>query len=178
MGLEPLVIPSHFDESLLDAGAFASPAAYAQESARCKAMDVAQRMQRDARPFDYVVGSDTVVVLEGGRVLEKPADEGAAFEMLSLLSGATHTVVTGVAVYVSGSGELRTFYEETRVRFAELSKEEIWAYIRTGEPMDKAGAYGIQGLGGMLVQRLEGDFFCVMGFPMHRFAAIVAEMID
>lgn len=114
---------------------------------------------------DLVIAADTVVVLDGA-VLGKPADERDAFAMLSALSGNRHRVYTGVTV-LRGERAL-TEHEETLVAFRELEPDEISAYIATGEPMDKAGAYGIQGLGSLLVSRLEGDYFNVMGLPLFR----------
>lgn len=191
LGLNPIVIPSAFDETLLDKTQFASPAAYVCKNAHCKVMNVVDILRErllsvddeefgldGGRVVDFIIGSDTVVVLTTGRILEKPRDEGDAFEMLSELSGKVHEVVTGVVIYDVKAQECRSFHESTRVQFADLSKEEIWAYIRTGEPMDKAGAYGIQGIGGALVKELHGDYFCVMGFPMHAFAAHLSEMTD
>nr|XP_044997377.1 probable bifunctional dTTP/UTP pyrophosphatase/methyltransferase protein [Jaculus jaculus] len=111
-----------------------------------------------------------------GLILEKPAGEQDAFRMLSRLSGKEHSVFTGVAVlrcWNEEGGGLRArgaeFSEETRVTFSELSPELLWDYVRSGEPMDKAGGYGIQALGGMLVERVSGDFLNVVGFPLNRF---------
>lgn len=113
-----------------------------------------------------VIGSDTVVVLDG-KVLGKPADEENAVQMLSLLSGRTHEVYTGVSL-VCGEKK-HSFFECTKVKFQPLSEEQIAAYVSTGEPMDKAGAYGIQGKGCVLVEGIEGDYFNVVGFPVSRF---------
>jgi len=118
-----------------------------------------------SHPEDIVLGADTVVALDG-RVLGKPADADDAADMLRLLSGKTHTVYTGVAIL--GSGHQCVFCEKTQVTFYPLDDKEIAAYVATGEPMDKAGSYGIQGLGAVLVRRIEGDFFTVMGLPAAR----------
>jgi septum formation protein len=125
-----------------------------------KANDVAGQY-RDA----YVIGSDTVVVYDG-KILGKPVDELEAEKMLHMLSGHTHEVVTGVAVV--HQGEAVTFYEKADVTFWELTKEEVTQYVKTGEPMDKAGAYGIQGLGAALVKKLEGDYYAVVGLPLSK----------
>lgn len=119
----------------------------------------------DSHRDDTVVGSDTLVVLDG-EILGKPADENDAKNMLCRLSGRTHTVYTGVAI-VCGNRK-RSFYSKTDVTFFELSQSEIDNYVATGEPMDKAGAYGIQGLGCRLVERINGDFYTVMGLPIAR----------
>ena len=116
-------------------------------------------------PNDVVIGADTVVILDG-EVLGKPRDEADAARMLRALSGKVHTVITGCALY--RGGERLTFSETTRVEFYPLSDREIREYIATGEPFDKAGAYGIQGRGSVLVRRIEGDFFNVMGLPVAR----------
>lgn len=119
-----------------------------------------------------VVGSDTVVALDG-KILGKPHSESEACEMLRLLSGRTHKVFTGVAVV--GDGKEKNFFDETDVEFYPLDEDEIKKYVATGEPMDKAGAYGIQGKGSVLVKRINGDFFNVMGLPI---AKLYREMSD
>ncbi|MCL2509281.1 MAG: Maf family protein [Oscillospiraceae bacterium] len=116
-------------------------------------------------PDDTVIGADTVVTL-GDAVLGKPKDERNAADMLRMLSGQTHTVYTGVCV-VRG-GEARSFFEQTDVTFYPLSEAEILAYAATGEPMDKAGAYGIQGRGAALVKEIHGDYLNVVGLPLAR----------
>ena len=116
-------------------------------------------------PDDVVIGADTMVILDG-QVLGKPKDADDAFHMLRSLSGKAHTVITGCAILQDG--RMTTFADRTRVEFYPLSDREILDYIATGEPFDKAGAYGIQGRGSVLVKRIEGDFFNVMGLPVAR----------
>lgn len=120
-----------------------------------------------AEPFkngiDTVIGADTVVAI-GDNILGKPADESDAKAMLKMLSGKEHSVFTGVTV-IKGN-DSTTFSVETRVKFFELSDEDIEKYIATGEPMDKAGAYGIQGYGSLLVEKIDGDYFNVVGLPI------------
>jgi septum formation protein len=113
----------------------------------------------------FVLGSDTIVVLDN-QILGKPADEAEAFGMLKSLSGKQHEVFTGVAI-VSPIGTT-TFYERTEVWFWELTDDMIRAYVKSGEPLDKAGAYGIQQLGSMLVKKINGDYFAVVGLPVSR----------
>ncbi|MGJ7912297.1 Maf family protein [Neobacillus sp. LXY-1] len=113
----------------------------------------------------FVIGSDTIVVADN-EVLGKPNDEAEAFEMLRTLSGKQHDVFTGVAI-LSPTGTTR-FYEKTEVWFWELTDEEIRSYVKSGEPLDKAGAYGIQQLGSMLVKKINGDYFAVVGLPLAR----------
>lgn len=122
-----------------------------------------------------VIGSDTVVVLDG-RVLGKPRDEADAVSMLESLSGRTHEVYTGVCI--AYGGETHCFFECTRVKFCKLEAEQIKAYVETKEPMDKAGAYGIQGKGCVLVEGIEGDYFNVVGFPVSRFCREYKKLVD
>ncbi len=112
-----------------------------------------------------VIGADTIVVYDG-EIMGKPADKDDAFRMLKKLSGNTHSVFTGVCIR-KGEKE-NSFYEETKVQFYQLSDEEINRYIATGEPMDKAGAYGIQEKGSLLVKKIDGDYFNVVGLPLSR----------
>ena len=116
-------------------------------------------------PDDVVIGADTVVILDG-QVLGKPKDADDAFHMLRSLSGKAHTVITGCAIIQDS--RMTTFSDRTRVEFYPLSDRETLDYIATGEPFDKAGAYGIQGRGSVLVKRIEGDFFNIMGLPVAR----------
>ena len=126
---------------------------------------------RDAE--DVVVAADTIVVCNG-EILGKPKDEKEAFQMLSQLSGARHQVMTGVTVL---KGELdESFTEITEIDFRPLSQKEILAYVKTGEPMDKAGAYGIQGGAALFVSRLEGDYYNVMGLPVCRLGQVLKNL--
>ena len=149
------VVPSQVEEIIPEN---VSPDIVAQKLAILKAEDVA-----NSRPDAMIIGSDTVVDVDG-KILGKPCDEDEAFSMLKLLSGRSHLVHTGVAVVTNGV--TISFVESTEVTFVELSDEEIRAYVKTGEPMDKAGAYGIQGIGARLVSSIKGDFYTVMGFPV------------
>ena len=133
-----------------------------------KAAAVAGKGGEDA----IVIAADTVVALEGA-VLGKPADELDAFKMLSALSGVRHQVYTGVTV--CRGGEKQTAHEVTDVTFRELSEREIEDYIATGEPMDKAGAYGIQGYGALLIQGISGDYYNVMGLPVCRLSGMLSR---
>ncbi len=125
---------------------------------------------------DYpVLGSDTIVV-QAGRILEKPRDKAHAAQMLSSLSGATHQVMTAIAI----SDKTRTISQlvVTDVTFRKMTESEISAYIETGEPMDKAGAYGIQGKGGRFVQRIEGSYHAVVGLPLVETEALIAQFLS
>ncbi len=136
-----------------------APAALAETLAEHKARDVAERF-----PNACVIGADTIVVLADGTVLGKPRDEADAARMLALLQGRTHRVYTGLALYTGGRAI--TAHESTAVTFAPMDADEIRWYVSTGEPMDKAGAYGIQGVGSRFIKGIEGDYFTVMGLPV------------
>jgi septum formation protein len=138
---------------------------------RALALDKARRVAAQ-RPDRVVIGADTLVVARGMR-LGKPRDEDEAVSMLQRLQGRTHDVWTGIAV-VRGD-EQRTAAEVTKVVFAKLSDDDIRAYVRTGEPLDKAGAYAIQGLAAPFVRRLDGDYFNVVGLPLARLRQVLAE---
>jgi septum formation protein len=140
-----------------------TPRRYARRLAESKAAAVALRY-----PRHWVVGADTTVVVDG-KFLGKPANRGDARRMLELLSGRSHQVVSAIALAQAPDGLLRSRVSTTRVSFRELSASEIRRYVETGEPMDKAGAYGIQGKGGILVSRIEGSFSNVVGFPLEKF---------
>ncbi|HEX8853331.1 MAG TPA: Maf family protein, partial [Pyrinomonadaceae bacterium] len=136
------------------------PEAYVRRLAQEKAAAVAA-----TRLFGLVVGADTVVVSDG-RVLGKPRDEEDARRMLRLLAGRWHEVLTGVALVRAESGRALVGCERTRVRFGALSEREIEAYVATGEPADKAGAYGVQGRAALFVEAIEGDYWNVVGLPV------------
>ena len=125
------------------------------------------------KPEDVVIAADTIVVCEG-QVLGKPRDEEDAFRILSLLSGRHHEVMTGMTV-VRGE-EVITHTEVTKIHFRELHPDEIRAYIASGEPMDKAGAYGIQGGAALFADQMEGDYYNVMGLPVCRLATILRSL--
>jgi len=153
VGIEHEVRPADIDERYL---AGESPRTHAERLAREKAART-----NDAEAV--VIGSDTIVVV-GGDVLGKPVDEAEATRMLRRLSGRSHTVITAVAV--AWRGRLESAVEEVSVTVHALSDADIAAYIQTREPMDKAGAYGIQGYGATIVARVDGDYFAVMGLPL------------
>ncbi len=121
------------------------------------------KLIHDRHPGDTVIGCDTGVFI-GNQMIGKPSSDKAAFEILKLLSGRTHRVITGCAIYKGNS--LIKFSAVTEVEFYPLTSEEINAYIATGEPFDKAGAYGIQGKGALLVKQIKGDYNNVVGLPL------------
>lgn len=133
------------------------------------------RLKAEATPHSYedvVIAADTIVVCDG-KVLGKPESEEDAFRMLSLLSGRDHQVMTGLTVLCRDKTTVCT--EVTELHFRRLSEKEIWDYIRTGEPMDKAGAYGIQGGGALFAEKLVGDYFNVVGLPVCKLGKILRE---
>lgn len=162
IGIDHEVWPANIDESYL---AGETPRQHAERLAREKAaaVDVADAV---------TIGSDTIVVVDGD-VLGKPRDRQQAAEMLQRLSGRAHVVMTGVAV--RWQGRIVSGLEEVGVTFRTLTADQIERYIDTGEPMDKAGAYGIQGYGATIVDRVDGDYFAVMGLALNRLVQLLGE---
>lgn len=140
-----------------------APAAYSRRLARDKARAV---------PGRYVLGADTIVVLDD-TILEKPFDADDAVRMLLMLQGRTHTVITSICLIADGHEHEAA--DRTQVTFRAAAEDWLRAYVATGEPLDKAGSYGIQGWGAALVERIEGDFFGVMGLPVRLVLALLAE---
>jgi septum formation protein len=165
IGISHDVIPADIDESQFDGE---RPLEHVERLAREKGAAIASRF-----PDSLVISADTIVV-ESDDVLGKPRDPAEARAMLRRLSGRTHVVFTAVATTLAG----RTLaaVEEVSVTFLPLSDRTIASYVSTGEPMDKAGSYGIQGYGATLVERIDGDFFAVMGLPLARLVALLREM--
>jgi len=165
IGIPHEVRPADLDESILPGE---SPTEHAERLARSKAEAVAAR-----DPAAVVIGSDTIVVLDG-EILGKPRDAGEAATMLRRLSGRTHTVHTAVAV--ARNGRTVSGVESVEVTFRPLTDAQIETYIATGEPMDKAGAYGIQGYGAVIVERVHGDYFAVMGLALGRLVGLLNDL--
>lgn len=165
IGIAHEVRPSNIDETMRSRE---TPRRHAERLAREKASAIAKR-----DPDLITIGADTIVVVNR-KVLGKPRDTDDAARMLALLSGREHVVTTAVAV--SRGKKLRSAVEEVSVRFRRLRDDEIDAYIATGEPMDKAGAYGIQGYGATIVERIEGDYFAVMGLPIVRLIGLLRDV--
>ena len=164
IGIAHEVIPADINEAYLPGEA---PLAHAERLARSKA-DTIARVAPDA----VVIGADTIVVIDD-QVLGKPRDEAHAAAMLRQLSGRRHEVFTAVAV--ARGRRIDSAVEVVSVTFRELRDDEINAYIATREPMDKAGAYGIQGYGATIVQRIDGDFFAVMGLSLVRLVTLLGQ---
>ena len=138
-----------------------------------KASDVAGKMRKAGKEA-LVIGADTIVVADDV-ILTKPKDKEDAKNMLLSLSGKWHSVLSGVTVMNTKTAKSETFYVETKVHFLALTEEEIDAYIATNEPMDKAGSYGIQGKGSVFIDKIEGDYFNVVGLPICRLARVLKE---
>ncbi len=167
IGIEPVVVPSHVPEDVRDGE---SPEDAALRLAVEKAREVSKQF-RDG----VVIGADTVVVIDGVQ-LGKPKGKDDARRMLRLLSGKTHTVVTGLAVIDAGTSEIKSTLVRTRVRFKPLSEEDIEVYIGTGDPMDKAGAYGIQGRAAAFIEGIEGCYSNVVGLPLSELMDILKSL--
>lgn len=166
-GFDFEVIPANVDES-------ADPLLGPEEL-------VAALSEKKALALDIknavIIGADTVVAIDG-LILGKPKDEEDAYNMLSRLQGRMHVVYTGVTVVAAAksSTDIKTFVESTKVFMRPLTEGEIHAYISTGEPLDKAGAYGIQERGAVLIERIEGDYFTVVGLPLCRLNKLLLSM--
>jgi septum formation protein len=165
IGIAHEVAPADIDESYLPGEL---PAAHAERLAREKAAVVAVRA-----PDAVTIGADTIVVVDGD-VLGKPRDAAHAAEMLRRLSGRAHRVITAVAAVWRGTTV--STVEDVGVTFRPLTEREIATYIATGEPMDKAGAYGIQGFGATIVDRVDGDYFAVMGMSLVRLVGLLRDV--
>lgn len=165
IGIVHDVRPADIDETVWPGE---EPVAHAERLACTKAHTLALQ-----HPDAVVIGSDTIVVIDGA-ILGKPANATEAVAMLERLSGREHTVVTAVAV--AHEGRTLSGVEAVTVRFRTLTPQQIAQYVATGEPMDKAGAYGIQGFGATLVERIHGDYFAVMGLPLGRLVGLIREL--
>ena len=155
------VVQSNFDENTIDFKGDIEK--YVKDLSRNKAIEVSKRLNE----LSIVIAADTVV-FQDGKVLEKPKNEEDAFSMLSSLSGNTHKVYSGICLINTYDDTVVTDCDCTEVRFSELNPRQIRNYINSGEPMDKAGAYGIQGLGGAFVEGIKGCYYNVMGLPLNK----------
>jgi len=168
IGLDFEVMPSNMDENIDEALSIEETVMHLS----CiKAEDIANKIDSDS----IVIGADTVVAFED-QILGKPKDDNDAFKMLKLLSGQEHRVLTGFTVIRTGDRKKVTQYEESLVKFYPLTDDMIYSYIRTGEPADKAGAYGIQGFGSLLVEKINGDYFNIVGLPISKLAMVLKNV--
>lgn len=162
------VLSPDADESSVDKTL--SPELYVENLASLKAFAAAKKTV----PERIIIGADTVVALDN-KILLKPKDDEDAFNMLKSLSGRAHSVYTGICVVNSHTAKSCIAYEKTDVYFRNLCDDEIKRYIQTGESADKAGAYGIQGLGSLFIEKINGDYFNVVGLPVCRLAKILKD---
>lgn len=170
LGIKFTAMPSKIDESKYD---FEAPEKLVQELSLAKASDVAKIVENT-----LIISADTVVVYDD-KILEKPEDEEAAFRMLRLLENNHHKVYTGLAVISADDKMHYLDYDVTEVFMRKIDDDEISRYIKTGESMDKAGSYGIQGKGGIFVEKIIGSYFTVMGLPIHKLSmALKSFSID
>lgn len=167
IGLEFTVVPS----TVAETGVLSPPEKTAEHFAAIKAQDVAGRSAGNG----YVIGADTIVVVDGS-IYGKPSNQQDARRMLKCLQGRTHQVVTGLAVIRLSDGKMLVGHETTTVYMRTLTLEEINAYIITGEPMDKAGAYAIQGRGAAFIPEIHGCYFNVVGLPLVRMLSMLSEL--
>uniref|UniRef100_A0A182R3Z6 Uncharacterized protein n=1 Tax=Anopheles funestus TaxID=62324 RepID=A0A182R3Z6_ANOFN len=166
--------PSTFEENL-DPSLY-SFSDYVAMTALGKVREVYERLSKDdATKADVVIGADTMVTMDG-QMYGKPKTPEHAFEVLQKLVGRTHTVYTGVVIKYHEK-EVK-FTESCKVQFGKATDAQIQAYVDTGEPLDKAGGYGIQGLGGNFVERIDGDYFTVVGLPMYRLSVELCKLFD
>ena len=165
LGLSFGVVPADVEERR---GAGEAPGDYVERLSREKALAVSQ-----AHPGALKIAGDTIVVLEGD-VLEKPADRAEAAAMLAALSGRTHRVYSGLAL--AWNGKVVSRVASARVRFREVERGFIESYVQTGEPLDKAGAYGIQGCGATMIEAVEGDYYTVVGLSVAAFMDLLGEL--
>lgn len=170
IGLPFTVMPSQAEERL-EPGL--EPAMAVQSLSLLKAAEVAKAQPEGA----LIIGADTVVVLDN-EILTKPHDAEEAKAMLRRLSGRSHSVLTGVTVFRRRDGKSVSVTEETTVHFKTLTEQEIASYVQTKEPLDKAGAYGIQGLGGLFIEKIEGDYYNVVGLPLARLGSLLHQEFD
>ncbi|MDI6784915.1 MAG: Maf family protein [bacterium] len=167
VGLQFKIIPSHIDESI---HLSANPVQAVRQIALAKAQSVAENQKTG-----IIIGADTIVV-SNRKIVGKPKDKSDARRLLNQLSGRTHQVITGVAVIDARTKRKKVSHCITSVRFRKLTKPEIDAYIATGDPFDKAGAYGIQGKGALFIEKINGDYFNVVGLPLVLLMKLINKM--
>jgi septum formation protein len=166
LGIKYETISSEYEEKAIDT----EPEELVMRFSEGKAMSIAKNIKEEA----LVIGSDTIVYKDG-KILGKPKDEEDAYDMLKSLSGVFHTVISGISVIRTPSLHKITTFEKTAVKFKELTEDEIHYYISTKEPMDKAGAYAIQGIGSLLVEKINGCYFNVMGLPVYKLSKVLED---
>ena len=163
-----VVVPENINEAQISE----NPVSHVLELSRKKAESVAKKVDDGV-----ILGADTIVVLNA-TILGKPKDKEDAFRMLKKLSGKEHEVYTGISLVDKNRGKVLSGFQLTKVKFNRLKDKEIKDYIDTGEPLDKAGAYGIQGMGNFLVEKTEGDLDNVIGLPLRKLAELLKKIIN
>ncbi|WP_239615201.1 Maf family protein [Cohnella mopanensis] len=171
LGLPVRILPSEVSEETPDQW---SPVEIVEGLALRKALAVKEKLTDSSDESSIIVGSDTIVVLNG-KVMGKPTNEQDAGHMLEQLSGQTHEVFTGVSCIRVSDEKAVTSHRVTKVTMRKLSTDQIARYVATGEPMDKAGAYGIQEIGSLLIESIEGDYFNVVGLPVSLLAVLLEQ---
>lgn len=164
VGIPFSVFPSDAKENIDER---VCPEEYVRIISEKKAMDIAGKLSGKDFKNPVILAADTIVVIDG-KILGKPENFDEAYSMLGMLSGNWHEVMTGVFVFDTETGMKQSHVEKTRVKIRSLDHENILRYINSGEPFDKAGAYGVQALGALLVERIEGDYFNVVGLPLYK----------
>lgn len=167
LGIDFEIMPSDVEEKFTGN----EPGKIVSELALIKCKDVASKLGEDK----VIIAADTIVYKDG-EILGKPVSKSDAYDMLTKLSGSSHKVLTGICIINNGTNKIYHDYEETTVYFKYLSEDEILNYINTGEPTDKAGSYGIQGLGGLFVEKIHGCYFNVVGLPIHKLYILLGKM--
>jgi len=162
------IVSGFNEDTVIFNGSFSQ---YVMNISEGKVADVKDKLKDDA----VIIGCDTIVAFKN-QVMGKPKSESEAFQMLTQLSGNTHQVYSGITVYNTADNEMKRDFVCTDVKFSDLSDSEIRAYIKTGEPMGKAGAYGIQGYGGLFVEKINGCYYNVVGLPLNKLNYILREM--
>ncbi|KAK0174779.1 hypothetical protein PV327_010509 [Microctonus hyperodae] len=173
-GINVECIASKYDEKL-DRHLYNDHGEYVEDLAYYKVQEVYNRLKNDSKPPSLIIGADTIVTM-GDIIYGKPKNSNDAFEILSSLANKEHTVYTGVCIKSISAKKDIKYYESTQVKFGDVTNDQIWTYIKTGEPLDKAGAYGIQGIGGCLVEKITGDYYTVVGLPLYSFIKNINEL--
>lgn len=167
LGFEVTVVPSAYEEQMPETTP--EPAELVQQFAQEKVTDVIRQI-----PDGLVIGADTIIA-QGERVYGKPKNRDDAIQMLTTLSGASHQVYTGYSLFDTSSGKQHTAFDVATVTFSSPSKEEIAAYVDLTEPYDKSGSYAVQGPAALFIEKIEGDYFTIMGLPVYRLGQSLRE---
>lgn len=167
------LVPSTFEENL-NPKDFEDFSGFVEATALGKCLEVAERLKKDDKVPDLIIAGDTIVTMNG-KVYGKPKKPEVAMEMLRELAGRQHVVYTGVVLKYKD--EIVKFTESVNVTFGKATTEQLQSYVDTGDPLDKAGAYGIQGVGGCLIEKIDGDFFTVVGLPLYRLSVEICKLL-